>query len=494
MSSNLLHPISIVFFIYIFIIFLIGYIASRVTRNLSDYVLGGRRLSGAVAALGAGASDMSSWLLMALPGTVYLHGINQIWMPIALSVGAYCNWQFVAKRLRIYTEIANDSLTIPAYFDNRFRDTSKILRAVTAIVILIFFTFYAAAGFISGAVLTKLTFNFSYHQALFYSSAIIIIYTCIGGFLAVSWIDFFQGSLMFIALLLMPYVAFNHVGGWHTTLHEISIINSQYLNAYENISVIGLLSLLAWGLGYFGQPHILVRFMAAKSSDEIPIARFICMFWMNLALFGAVFTGLVGIAFFKSAPLQDSETVFIQLATVLFNPWMAGFLMAAVLSAVMSTIAAQLLASASALIEDFYHTFWRKKASNQEYLFVSRVAVVLIACIAIWLAADPKSNILTMVDYAWGGLGASFGPVILLSLYWPRMTRNAAIIGMIVGASTVVVWNLLSEFGGIFQLDALMPGFIFNVITIMAISFAGEAPPLEIQSEFKRVVAISAHP
>lgn len=349
------NELYVTFGAYIVIVFAIGIYASRITSSLSDYILAGRDLPGPVVALGAGASDMSSWLLMALPGAAFVFGIDQIWLPIGLAVGAYLNWQFVARRLRIYTEVAKDSLTIPAYFDNRFQDKTRVLRLVTASIVLIFFTFYASAGFVAAGYLVQQLLGIPYFDALMLGALVIIIYICIGGFFAVSWIDFFQGSLMFFALIAVAWTATHHVGGWDETMKHLAFKGPAYFDAFHGISVIGILSLLAWGLGYFGQPQIIVRFMAARSKNDIPVAQLICIVWMIIAMGFAVLTGLAGQAYFGAAGLAHPETVLILLAKDLLNPWVAGVVLAGVLSSAMSATSAQLLASASAATEDFYH-------------------------------------------------------------------------------------------------------------------------------------------
>lgn len=484
----------ITFTFYILAIFAVGLYSYFSTRNLNDYMLGSRTLSGAIAALGAGASDMSSWLLLALPGAIMLHGLNQIWLPIGLSLGAFFNWQFVAKRLRVYTEVAKDAITIPAYLEHRFHDKTKILRSVTAIVVLIFFTFYAAAGFSAGGLLFSATFHIGYILGLFVTATVIVVYTCIGGFLAIAWVDFFQGTLMFFALLIVPAVTLNHLGGLHEITHIINAHSPFKLNALTDTNLFGILSLLAWGLGYFGQPHILVRFMATKTHRDIPKAQFICMAWMNIALYGAIFTGLFGIAFFAQHPLANTETVFLQLAKTLFNPWIAGLLLAAVLSATMSTSSAQLLASASAFAEDFYHRFFRPQAKAQELLIVSRLGVVLITCIAFVLALNPHSSILNLVGYAWAGLGAAFGPVILFSLFWRRMNLFGALSGMVVGTITVIIWPHLHKFGGIFTLYELLPAFILSALSILIFSVITTPPSAKIYQEFDQTLEVLNEP
>ncbi|KKK39966.1 proline:sodium symporter PutP [Mesobacillus campisalis] len=480
MDINIPTLISII--IYLAGMMLIGIIAARKTSDLTDYVLGGRRLGGGVAALSAGASDMSGWLMLGLPGAMYLGGMSEIWLPIGLSLGAYLNWQFVAKPLRVYTEVSNDSITVPDFFENRFRDHSKILRVISAIVILVFFTFYTSSSLVGGAILLENSFGMDYKVALWVGAAVILSYTLFGGFLAASWTDFIQGILMFLALIIIPVVAIQELGGWSETVQQIGSIDSSYLNVYSGTTAIGVISLLAWGLGYFGQPHILVRFMGIKSTKEIPKARLIGMVWMIVSLFGAVFVGFAGIAYFADSPLKNSETVFIMFSQVLFNPWVAGFLLAAILSAIMSTVDSQLLVSSSALANDFYKAIFRKDASQKEEMIVGRIAVFGIALIAIILGYNPESKVLELVSYAWAGFGAAFGPVIILSLFWKRMTRNGALAGILVGAVTVIVWAQLT--GGLFDLYELAPGFLFATIAIIIVSLVDKAPSKEIQEEF----------
>lgn len=471
---------------YIVIVFIIGFYASRVTRNLSDYILAGRHLPGPVVALGAGASDMSSWLLMALPGAAFVLGINQIWLPIGLSFGAFLNWQFVAKRLRVYTEVVKDSLTIPAYFDNRFQDHSKILRVVTAAIILIFFTFYASAGFVAAGYLVQQLLGMTYIHALFLGSIVIIIYICIGGFFAVSWIDFFQGSLMFFALIAVAVVTLHHLGGWHPMMQSVSFQGQNYFDAFHGISTVGIISLLAWGLGYFGQPQIIVRFMAAKTKNDIPVAQLICICWMIIALYFAVLVGFSGHAYFGVQGLAHPEAVLIELAKDLLNPWFAGVVLAGVLSSAMSATSAQLLAAASAATGDFYQLI-NHSASEKELVWVARLAVLVIGFIAIWLGMSPSGTIFQLVSYAWAGLGAAFGPVVLISLYWKRMTRSSAVIGMIVGAATVIIWEFLGKHvGGIFMLYSLVPGFFLNALMIYIVSLVTAAPTAAVLEDFEK--------
>ena len=343
--NNHYIPVLSTFCIYAVIIYIIAAIASRSTKYLSDFVLAGRRLSGPITALGAGASDMSSWLLMALPGSVVLLGLSVGWMPIALALGAYLNWVFVAKRLRIYTEVANDSLTIPAFLSNRFCTDCKTLRMVTSLAIIVFFVFYSVAGFVSGALLTQLTFGIDYIPALLISAIAIVAYTAIGGFLAVSWVDFFQGSLMFFALLIVPIFTFGQIDNLSVNLDQLIAATPQYFDFFHGITILGIVSLFSWGFGYFGQPHIIVRFMAIRSANELPVARRICMTWMIVAMIGAMLVGILGHLLYHQNPLEKSETIFLVLSKNYFNPWINGILLSAVLSSIMSTVSALILMS-----------------------------------------------------------------------------------------------------------------------------------------------------
>ena len=475
-------PTAMAFLIYLVGMLLIGIMAAKMTKNLHDYVLGGRRLSASVTALSAGASDMSSWLMLGLPGAIYVSGLGSIWLPIGLTVGAYLNWRFISKPFRVYTELANDSITIPDYLENRFHDSSRILRVVSALVILLFFTFYTSASLVGGAILLEKSFNMDYIAALWIGALVIVSYTFIGGFLAASWTDFVQGILMLLALIIIPVVAFIELGGWTETFDKIGNMDASYLDVFSGATAIGILSLLAWGLGYFGQPHIIVRFMGIQSTKEIPKARKIGMAWMIFSLLGAIFIGLVGIAYFEQGSLDNAETVFIAFSQILFNPWVSGFLLAAILSAIMSTVDSQLLVSSSALAQDFYKAIFKRNASQKEELIVGRMAVLLIAIMAILLGYNPDSKILDLVSYAWAGFGASFGPVIILSLFWRRMTRNGALAGMIVGAITVIVWANLK--GGIFELYELLPGFLLGFLSIIVFSLIGQKPSAQIDEEF----------
>ncbi len=466
-------PTLITFIAYLVAMLAIGGIAYRLTNNLSDYILGGRRLGAAVTALSAGASDMSAWLLLGLPGAIYLGGFSEGWIALGLIVGAYLNWRFNAPRLRLFTELAGDAITLPDYFENRFFDKSNALRIISAIVILVFFTFYTSSGMVGGAKLFQSSFGVDYDIALWIGAAVIVSYTFFGGFLAVCWTDFFQAILMMLAMVVAPAVVLYELGGLSETMATIESVNPVLVSWSEGITLMGFISLQAWGLGYFGQPHVLVRFMAAESVAVIKPARRLAMSWMVISLFGSMLTGLFGIAYFSGRPeavdlASNSEAVFILLTQVVFNPWFAGFLLAAILAAIMSTIDSQLIICSSAITEDFYKRFFRRDATDKELVLIGRISVVVIAVVALLIGQDPDSKVLSLVSYAWAGLGAAFGPVVLFSVLWRETSRNGALAGMVAGAVTVVVWKQLS--GGWFDLYELLPGFVISSLAIYVVS------------------------
>lgn len=462
------QPLLITFLAYLLLILYLGIKAYRRTHNLDDYILGGRKLGPTVTALSVGASDMSGWLLLGLPGAIYLSGLSEIWIGIGLVLGAWCNWLFVARPLRIYSQQANNALTLPDYFESRFQDRSRVLRSLSALVILLFFTFYTASGLVGGAILFESSFGLDYAVALYIGGFVIVAYTFFGGFLAVAWTDAVQALLMLAALLIAPVAVVQNAGGITPLLEQMQAVNPTSTEWLGDIGLIGFLSLIAWGLGYMGQPHILARFMAAESAEKLVSARRIAMSWMIVVLFGSVTTGLAGIAYFAASPLENPETVFIALSQSLFNPWIAGIITAAILSAIMSTIDSQLLVSSSVISEDIYRVFVRPDASQKELLAVSRAAVIIIALLALLIASDRESRVLDLVSYAWAGFGAAFGPVIVFSLFWRRMTAAAAIAGMLLGAVTVVIWSNLN--GGLFDLYEIVPGFAFASLAIVGIS------------------------
>lgn len=492
---DLSQPTTITFLIYIVAMVAIGFTAWRSTSSLSDYILGGRRLSGFVTAMSAGASDMSGWLLMGLPGALYAFGLRESWIALGLTLGAWFNWRLVAGRLRVYTELAHNALTLPDYFTHRFDDPGVMLRVLSAVVILVFFTIYCASGMVAGARLFERTFQMSYQAALWASAAATVLYVFIGGFLAVSWTDTVQALLMIFALLLAPVIVLVKAGGLSEVLDAIRAVDSGRLDLLQGTSCVSVVSLMAWGLGYMGQPHILARFMSASSVRVIPGARRISMTWMVLCLLGAMAVGFFGIAYFAAHPEQagpvraNSETVFIVLSQILFNPWAAGILLSAILAAVMSTLSCQLLVCSSALTEDFYRALCRPRASQAELVWIGRAMVLLVSAIAIAIAADPESGVLGLVAYAWAGFGSAFGPVVLFSLIWPRMTRRGALAGILVGAITVLLWRNY----GLWDLYEMIPGFSLASLAIVAISLMDQPPASTVTETFSRMRQETGH-
>ncbi len=465
------------------------------TSDVSGYMLGGRRLGPAVASLSAGASDMSGWMLLGLPGAMFLSGLSSAWIAIGLFIGALANYLIVAPRLRTYTVMADDAITIPDYFDKRFKDKSRLLRVISSLVIVIFFTLYTSSGLVAGGKLFESAFGLDYAWGLWITAGVVLAYTMVGGFMAVSLTDFVQGCIMFVALILVPIVALTQIGGVDGMTETVRGIDPGMLNLFQGATIISVISAMAWGLGYFGQPHIIVRFMAVRSLKDVPTMRNIGMSWMLVTLIGALSTGLVGLAYATRTGLEvaDAETIFILLSDVLFHPLITGFLLAAILAAIMSTISSQLLVSSSSLTEDFYGIFLRRNAPQKELVMIGRLAVLAVSLAAIFLAWDPTNNVLGLVSNAWAGFGAAFGPLVILSLTWKRMTRNGALAGMIVGAATVLVWiyaplladgQTLSQGSGIYE---IVPGFVLSWLAIWLVSMIGKPPAEDVQSTFEAV-------
>ena len=460
------------FALYLVGLFAIAIQAWRRTRDASDYALGGRTLGPAVTALSAGASDMSGWLLLGLPGAIYASGLVEGWIVVGLVVGAWANWRLVAAPLRRASSAeasggtaSEDSLTLPSYFAARLRGLApstderalRAIRAVATTLILFFFTFYVSSGLVAGARLFEATLGLDYIWALSIGALVIVAYTMAGGFLAVAWTDFFQGLLMLAALVAVPLMLLAGLAP------EPEAPAPLQLDPVADLTLLGWISLVAWGLGYFGQPHVLARFMAIGSADDVGSATRIAMGWMITVSAAAIAIGIGGQAVFGAA-LSNPEGVFIELTALLFHPLIAGTVLAAILAAVMSTIDSQLLVASTALAEDLYRPLRGRDATPGELLVVGRGAVLLVAVVALLLALDPDSLVLELVSYAWAGLGASFGPVVLASLYFPRLSARGVLAGMLTGGITVVVWGELS--GGLFDLYEIVPGFLFASLVI----------------------------
>jgi len=471
---------------YFALMIAIGIYAMRTSTSSSeDYILGGRSLSPKVAALSAGASDMSGWLLLGLPGALYVSGLASAWIGIGLFVGAFVNWTLVAPRLREQTVHYGNAITIPSFLANRFPTRALSLRTVAAVVIVIFFIVYTASGLVAGGKLFESAFAGIFNVAglsdyavgIVITLGVVLAYTVAGGFLAVSMTDFVQGVIMMLALVIMPAVVlFGEGGGGYAQASQtLNDVDPALLSWTQGLTFVGWLSAVTWGLGYFGQPHIIVRFMAIRTLSDVPIARNIGMGWMGISLLGAISLGVFGRAYAvrNGIAIEDPETIFIILADLLFHPLITGFLYAALLAAVMSTISSQLLVSSSSLTEDFYRLFLRKQASDRECVNVGRGCVVLVGLAAAVIASDPDSQVLALVSNAWAGFGAAFGPLIILSLMWPRTNGTGAIAGMVVGALTVIVWISLgwnAQFMGGPGVYEIIPGFIASMIAIVVVS------------------------
>lgn len=511
MSSTTMIILS-AFAAYLLLMIVIGIVYMKKTNNSEDYFLGGRGLNAWVAALSAQASDMSGWLLMGLPGAIYAMGTGQIWIAVGLFIGTVCNWVFISGRLRRYTIEANNSLTIPAYFENRFRDKKKILLLVSSIVIVIFFLVYTASALAAGGKLFNTVFGIDYHVALAIGAGVILCYTFMGGFMAVCVTDFVQGTLMLIGLLVVPIIAYFLLpGNLSDLLNQSGVTNgaAAYLNPLSNgdrsYTFVEIFSQLAWGFGYCGMPHILTRFMAVKSEKELKKSKYIAIVWDILSLGAACFIGVIGRAFLFPMVLGEngaasSESVFIELINKLFTqelalPFIGGIFLCGILAAIMSTADSQLLVTASAVSEDLYHSFIDKNADSKKIMQVSRATVVVVSVLAFVIAWNPDSSIMGLVSNAWAGLGSAFGPIVLLSLFWRRTNLAGAIAGIVSGGLTVIIWDYIPLAGGqtlgtATGLYSLAVGFCLSALMIVLFSLATKAPAKEITDEFDRVASM----
>ncbi|GAA1942880.1 sodium/proline symporter PutP [Brevibacterium antiquum] len=483
----------------------IGWFAYRKTKNsFDDYMLAGRGLRPSVAALSAGASDMSGWLLLGLPGAIYVGGLVEAWMAVGLTVGAWVNWKFVAPRLRAFTEKAGDSITIPSFFEQRLKDNTRLLRIVCGVIILVFFTFYVSSGMVAAGKFFESSFGLNYMAGMLLVAAITMIYTLFGGFLGATLTDVAQGLLMFVALIAVPVVAVFNAGGPATVISNVKEINPSLLNVlgsgpfWASGTYLAVISALAWGLGYFGQPHIIVRFMALRTPADAKVARRIGVSWMGISALGAVATAIVGISYFSDhANMEpaDPETVFLDLAQILFHPFIAGLVLAAVLAAIMSTISSQLVVTSSALIEDLYkivslRTGSKRTLQDKTYVLLGRLGILVIAIIAVLLAIEPSNSILDLVAFAWAGFGASFGPIVLLTLFWKKLSNWGALFGLISGAAVAFIWGQLgtplTE-----QIYEIIPGFAINLIVAVVVSKFTYKPDADTDREFDESIELS---
>lgn len=481
--------VALAFIVYLAFMIGIGVYFSKKSANMSDYFLGGRGMGSWLTALSAQASDMSSWLLMGLPGAVYLSGAGEAWIAIGLGLGTYLNWLFVAKPLRKYSAVAGDAITIPQYFQNRFNTKSPAIRVVCAVIIFVFFLIYTASSFNAAAKLINTVFGVDYKIGLTIGVIVILAYTIMGGFFAVVWTDFFQGTLMFIALMAVPIIAYAAVKTDYAAMmsahpHFMSLTlgeNGTYSWQY-------IASNLAWGLGYFGMPHILVRFMAIKNSSMIRKSRIIAIIWVGVTLFAAVMVGAIGKVYLEKMGMPAlegaaSETIFMVLVQKIAPSFIAGILLCAIVAAIMSTSDSQLLVTASAASNDVYKTVINKNATEKQLLILSRASVLAVSLIAYIIALNPENSVMGLVSYAWAGFGAAFGPAMILSLYWKRMTVSGAMAGMITGGLTVLIWNkYLAESTGIYE---LLPAFIISAVAVVIVSLVSPAPSEKTMADFE---------
>ena len=514
---------------YLALMLWIGFFFSKRQESLGDYYLGGRKMNKWVVALSAQASDMSGWLLMGLPGAIFLGGFSEAWIGIGLLIGTYLNWKIVAHRLRRYSQACGDSITIPDFINNRFRDQTGIARILAALIILVFFTFYTASGFVSCAKLFTTTFGIpetisccgltlsGYTLCLWIGALVVVSYTLMGGYMAVCWTDFIQGLLMFVAIVLVPAIVVCEAGGFAATVDGLNAINPYLQSLFTTASTgeaygfVGLISCLAWGLGYFGMPHILVRFMSIDNPAEVKGSRRIAMTWVTISLAAATVIGLVFHLYLKQRGLTladvggDPERCFMVMINGIFSSGFlvrvfAGILLSAIMAAIMSTADSQLLVSASSFSNDFYKVVLRKKASNRELILVSRLAVGAVSLVAIALAMNTQSEffkvVMKMVSFAWAGFGAAFGPLILLALFWKRTNLAGAVAGMLVGSVTCFVWKfVLSGFVAdypVFGLYELAPGFLLSFVATVVVSLVTKKPSQEMLDEFAAVDADAA--
>lgn len=493
MDLENIWPIALAFILYLVLMMSIGLYYSRRQKNLSSYILGDRQLGPWLTSMSAEASDMSGWMLMGLPGYAYLHGLSAFWTGIGLIIGTWANWVLVSQRLRNYTEVANNSLTIPDYLSNRFEDKKNGLRLICALFIILFFIIYTSSGFVAAGKLFNTIFGIPYLHALLLGAFVVVFYTFLGGFSAVALTDFIQGTMMFFTVIYVPVAATIALGGPMPTLDILSKEGSDFFSFFPDSTgmsalLVMIVSSLGWGLGYFGQPHILVKFMAIGDPKELKKSTRIAMTWVLLSLSFAIAIGVVGKAYLTT-PLENAnaERVFILMAESLSAPFITGIIWSAILAAIMSTSSSQLLVTSSAVSRDLFQAFLKKDASEKTLIRVSRLSVLLVSAIAVYLGSDPNSYIFSIVSYAWAGFGACFGATVLLSLYWKRMTLKGAYAGVIVGGLTVLIWKHFEWFG----LYELVPGFFLSIAAIVIVSLMDEKPSQSILKTFEKAMALS---
>ncbi len=516
MSSSIQYLIAMV--IYMAVVIGIGLIyAKRANASSENYFLGGRSLGPWVTAMSAEASDMSGWLLMGLPGVAYWCGLaDAFWTALGLAVGTYLNWLITARRLRRYSVRAGNAVTLPEFFSNRFRENKKVISTVAAIFILLFFTVYASSCFVTCGKLFSTLFGAPYVSMMIVGAVFVLLYTLLGGFLAESASDFMQAIVMIIALTLVVVLGVANAGGFSEVIANAKSIpgfleffgmasptlgedglqvvanGAPQFGEAASYSILSACSMLAWGLGYFGMPQVLLRFMAIRKEEELGYSRRIATVWVVISLTVAVFIGIIGRKIFPTAHLTggDAENIFITLSTNFLPPILAGFVMAGILAATISSSDSYLLIAASAFAKNLYQGLWKKDASDKQVMKMSRITLLVIAVIAMFIAMDEDSVIFKIVSFAWAGFGATFGPLMIFSLFWKRINRAGAIAGMVGGAAMVFLWKLvISKLGGAFAIYELLPAFIFSSLCIVVVSLLTAPPSKEIQEDFEAVKA-----
>ena len=500
--------ITLAILVYLGCMLYVGYRCSKNNNDSADFYLGGRKLGPLVTAMSAEASDMSSWLLMGLPGLAYLTGVADAgWTAIGLAIGTYLNWRIVAKRIRRYTHVAGNSITLPSFFSNRYRDEKKILQSIGAIFIVIFFIPYTASGFAACGKLFSSMFGINYQVAMVISALIIVGYTTLGGFLAASTTDFIQSIIMSIALVIVFIFGINVAGGVSAVVENAQSL-PEYLTmhtTYDPVSgteqpypIISIVSMIAWGLGYFGMPHILLRFMAIEDEEKLKLSRRVATGWVVISLAVAVLIGIIGLAMTAAGeliPLEGSasETIIVKIADLMSQhgvlpALLAGTILAGILASTMSTADSQLLAASSSVSSDLLGDFLKKKTGKKGSMFADRITLLIIALIAVFLARDPNSSVFNIVSFAWAGFGAVFGPVVLFALFWKRSNWQGALAGMISGGAMVFIWKyLVRPLGGAWDIYELLPAFLVSCAAIVLVSLLTKAPSKEIVEEFESV-------
>lgn len=506
-TSEICILISIV--VYLAGVITIGVQYSRKNKTTDDFYLGGRKLGPFVTAMSAEASDMSSWLLMGLPGVAYASGLaDATWTAIGLGIGTYLNWLIVAKRIRRYSVVAGNATTIPAFFSNRFHDKKKILSVIAAIVIIVFFVPYTASGFAACGKLFASLFGVNYVTAMIISAVVIVAYTTLGGFLAASTSDFMQSIVMSIAIVVVLGYGTYMAGGFNSVAQNaqsmagylsLTHLHNAASGTADSYGVLTIFSTLAWGLGYFGMPHILLRFMAIEDENKLKLSRRIGSIWVVIAMAVAVSIGIIGNAMSKVGAietLQDPETIIISIANLLSKhgaiaALIAGVIMAGILAATMSTADSQLLAASSSASQNIVKEVLFKKMSEKHAMIIARITVIVIAVIGMFIARDPENSVFQIVSFAWAGFGAAFGPVVLFALFWKRTNMYGALAGMVSGGIMVFVWKfLIRPLGGAWNIYELLPSFIVAAVMIVIVSLLTKAPDKEVIEEFEKVQAM----